>query len=82
MQLPSALPSILPAVNRFNFGKQHVIKRLLRGMFKERSTFSRCIVTYDIKYILDYVKKYFISSEMLLELTSKILETVMCLLSF
>ena len=52
----SALSSILPAVNGFTFGEQPLIKRLLRGMFKERPTFSRYTVTYDVKYVLDYVK--------------------------
>ena len=50
-------------------------------MFKERLTFPRYIVTYDAKYVLDYVKKCSISSETSLELTSKILATMMCLLS-
>ena len=77
----SALSSILPAVNGFTFGEQPLVKRLLRGMFKERSTFPRYTVTYDVKYVLDYVKKCSISSETSLELTSKILATIMCLLS-
>ena len=52
----SALSSVLPAVNGFTFGEQPLIKRLLRGMFKERPTFPRYTVTYDVKYVLDYVK--------------------------
>ena len=59
----SALSSILLAVNRFPFGEQPLIKRFLWGMFKERSTFPRYTVTNDVKYVLDYVKKYSISSE-------------------
>ena len=50
-------------------------------MFKERPTFPRYTVKYDVKYVLDYVKKCSISSETPLELTSKILATMMCLLS-
>ena len=50
----------------------NLIKRLLRGMFKERPTFPRYTVTYDVKCVLDYVKKYSISSETSLELTSKL----------
>ena len=49
----SALSSILPAINGFTFGEQPLIKRLLRGMFKERPTFPRYPVTYDIKHVLD-----------------------------
>ena len=76
----SALSSILPAVNGFTFGEQPLIKKLLQGMFKERPTFRRYTVTYGVKYVLDYVKKCSISSETSLELTSKILATMMCLL--
>ena len=51
-------------------------------MFKKRPALRCfCTVTCDLKYVLDYVKKYFISSETSLELTSKILTTMMCLLS-
>ena len=74
----SALSSILPAVNGFRFDEQPLIQRLLRGMFKERTTFPQYTATYDAKYVLDYVKKCYFSSKMSLELTSKILAT-MCL---
>ena len=50
-------------------------------MLKERPTFPRYTVTYDVKYVLDFVKKCSISSETSLELTSKILATMVCLLS-
>ena len=67
----SVLSSILPVVNGFTFGEQPLIKRLLQGKFEKRSTFPRYIVTYDLKYIPDYVKKCSIFSETSLELTSK-----------
>ena len=72
----SAWSSILPAVNGFTSGEQTLIKRLLRGMFKERRTFPRYTVTYDVKYVLYYVKKCSFSSETSLELTSNILVTM------
>ena len=75
------LPSILSTVNRFTFREQPLIKKLLQGIFKERATFPRYTVTYGVKYVLDYVKKCSISNEMSLELTSKMLATMMCLLS-
>ena len=76
----SAFSSILPAVNGFTFGEEPLIKRLLQGMLKERPNFSRYTITYDVNYVLDYVKKCSISSETSLELTSKILAVMMCLL--
>ena len=45
--------TILPATNGFNFAEKSLIKRLLRGMFKKRSTFPSYVVTYDIMYALD-----------------------------
>ena len=48
---------------------------------KKIPAFPHYTVTYDVKYFLDYVKKCSISSETSLELTSKILATMMCLLS-
>ena len=50
-------------------------------MFKERPTFPRYTVTYEIKYVLEYVKKCSITSGTSLELTSNFLATMMCLLS-
>ena len=50
--LQTALLSILPVVNRFTFGEQSLIEKLLQRIFKERPTFSRYTVTYDVKYVL------------------------------
>ena len=83
----SAFSSVLPSVNGFTSGEQPLIKRLLRGIFKERSTFPRYTVTCDVMYVLSksmlicYIKKCSSSSETSLELTSKILATMMCLIS-
>ena len=77
----SALSSLLPAVNEFTFGEHLLTKRPLRGMLKERPTFPCYTVTNDVKYVPDYVKKCSISSETSLELISKLLATMMCLLS-
>ena len=37
----------------FTFGEWLLIKRLSRGMFKERQTFALGIGTYNVKYVLD-----------------------------
>ena len=76
-----ALSYIFPAVNGFTFCEHRLIKRILRGMFKEKSTFPRYTVTCDVTHVLDYVKKCSFSSVTSLELASKILATMMCLLS-
>ena len=48
----SALSLIFPSENGLAFGKQPIIQRLLKGMFKERPTFPRYTVTYDVKPVL------------------------------
>lgn len=77
----SALSSFIPANNGIRFGDHPLIKRLLRGMFKQRPSLPRYTVTYDVKGVLDYIKQYTISEEMSLESLSKYLATLMCLLS-
>ena len=59
------ISSILPENNGFTFGEQPLIKRLLQEMFKEKPTFPKYTVTYDVKYVLDYVKQRSFSSETL-----------------
>ena len=76
----SALSSILPEVDGFTFGKP-LIKRLSRGIFKERLTFPRYTVTCDVTDVLAYVKKCYFSGKTSLELTLKVLATTMCLFS-
>ena len=50
-------------------------------MFKERPIFPRYTVTYDVKYVLDYVKKCSFCSTFSLELSSKFLAAMMFILS-
>ena len=50
-------------------------------MFKEKPTFPHYTATWNVKYVLDYVEKCSISSEISFELSSKTLATMTCLLS-
>lgn len=81
----SVLPSILPAVNGFDFGEQPLIKRLLQGMFKERPNCPRYTFAFGVKYVLDQIKKCCISNKTSLELicwqVGKMLATMTCLLT-
>ena len=77
----SALSSIFPSENDLTFGKQPIIQRLLKGMFKERPTFSRYTVTYDVKPVFDFIKSLSCSDETSLEICTKAVATLMCLLS-
>ena len=59
----SAFSSVFLGVNVFTSGEQTVIKRLFRGIFKERPNFPRYTVTCDVIYVLSksmlicYIKK-------------------------
>ena len=48
----SAFSSVFSGVNGFTSGEQPVIKRLLRGIFKERPNLPRYTVTCDVMYVL------------------------------
>ena len=50
-------------------------------MFKERLTFPRYTVTYDEKPVFDFIKRLSCSDETSLEICTKALATLMCLLS-
>ena len=49
----SASSSIFPTINGISFGKQPLIQRLLKGMFKERPSLPRYTITFDVKPVFD-----------------------------
>ena len=52
----SALSSVFPANDGTPFGKHPLIGRLLRGMFKQRPSLPRCMMTYDLAKVLQYIR--------------------------
>lgn len=44
----SAFSSFLPKKNGISFDKRHLIKRLLKEMFKERPSLQKCAVMFDV----------------------------------
>ena len=81
VNIPLLILTIFPSENGLTFGKLPIIQRLLKGMFKERSTFPRYTVTYDVKPVFDFIKSLSCSDETSLEICTKALATLMCLLS-
>ena len=73
----SALSSMFSSENGLTFGKQPIIQRLLKGMFKERPTFPRYTVIYDVKPVFDFIKSLSCSDETSLEICTKALATLM-----
>ncbi len=47
----SALSAILPRTEGKTFGEQEVVKRVLKGVFKQRPSFPRNIVIYDANIV-------------------------------
>ena len=77
----SALLSIFPTANGISFCRQPLIQRLLKGMFKERPSLPRYTVNFDEKPVFACIKEIACSDNTPLEICTKILATIMCLLS-
>ena len=77
----SALSAIFPLTEGCTFGNHPIIQRLLRGIFKEKPSFPKYSVTYDVKKVFDYIQHCKISEETSLDILSKVLATFMCMLS-
>ena len=64
-----------------SFGKQPLIRRILKGIFKERLSLPRYTVTFDVKTVFECIKEIACSDNTSLEICTKTLATIMCLLS-
>ena len=74
----SALSSVFSAKDGTPFGKHPFIKRLSRGMFKQRPFLPHYTVTYDVAKVLQYISNSY--SKMTLEKLAK-LPRLLCILS-
>ena len=77
----SALSAIIPRVGGVPFGKLEVVKRFMKGVFKNRPTLPRHVVMYDADIVLHYLKSLGDNTELELEMLTKKLCTLLCLLS-
>jgi len=76
----SALSAIITTpVNGVTFGKHPIIKRMLRGVFKERQALPRYTTTYDVEVVLQYLRS--LGAELTLGDLTLRLATLMCILS-
>ena len=74
----SAISAIIRPTDSVSFGEHPLITRLLKGMFRERPSLRKYIVTYDAKSVLDYIKSFQRNFD--LKMLTKCLVTLMCLL--
>ena len=57
-------------------GKQPIIQRFLKGMFKERPTFPRYTATHDVRLLLNFIENLSCYNETSLETCTKALATL------
>ena len=77
----SALSAILPLRNGVSFGKELLVSRLVKGVFKRRPSLPKHVVTYDANIVLVYMKTLAVNKALLLETLTKKLCMLLCLLS-
>ena len=77
----SALSAVLPKRDGLSFGKDELVTKFLKGIFRERPQLPRYVQIYDPNIILEYANSLPANHELLLEQLSKKLATLLMLLS-
>ena len=68
----SALSTIIETGNSETFGKQPLVSRLLKGMFRERPALPRYTVTYDANIVLKFLRSIPLENITIKQLTQKV----------
>ena len=76
----SALSTVIITGNKETFGKQPIVCRLLKGMFRERPSFPRYTVTYDADIVLKHLSTISLENITLKKLSYKV-ATLLCFLT-
>ena len=77
----SALSVILPKQNGKPFGQEEIVNQTIRGIIKLRPSFPTYTVTYNPDVILKYMNRLPENEQLNLEMLTKKLPTLLCLLS-
>lgn len=77
----SAMSAVLPKRKGKSFGQNDNVSRLLKGMFKMRPSLPKHTVIYDPDIVISYMQKLPDNKNLELELLTKKLATLLCLLS-
>ena len=77
----SAISALAPLENNCSFGKDPNISRIIKGMFRERPSLPRKVAIYDAAIVIRYMLSLPDNESLLLEMLSKKLTTLLCLLS-
>ena len=76
----SALSAILPEIEGKTFGQDPNVSRMIKGMFNLRPSLTKYVTTYDRDIIRRYKDSLTNDKFLLLELSTKKLFTLLCLL--
>ena len=77
----SALSTIIPEKNGLTFGKQPIVKRLMKGIFRERPALPKYTVTYDVDIVFNYILSLPKPGDINLKELSIRVATLMCILA-
>ena len=77
----SALSAILPKKGGVTFGQDPMVSKLLKSIFRLRPTLPKHTVMYDPELVLNYINELPHNYELMLEMLTKKLVTLLCLLS-
>ena len=77
----SMLSAILPERGGITFGKDQMISRLLKGIFRKRPSLPKHTVVYDTNIVLHYIESLPVNEQLLLEPLTLKLCTLLCILS-
>ena len=77
----SVLSGFIEPRQGVTFGKQPLIKRLLRGMFKRRPSLPKYVVTYGVDIVFNYLNSLASSEVLSLKWLSFRLASLLCILS-
>ena len=77
----SALSAVIPPFAGMTFGNQPIVRRLLKGVFKERPSLPKYTVTYDVEQVFQFIRNLPDINSLSLELLTKCTAVLMCLLT-
>ena len=77
----SAMSAFTPTQSNTTFGKDNMVARVLKGMFRERPRIPRKVLIYDTNTVIQYLSSLPSNKELLLETLTKKLVTLLCILS-
>ena len=77
----SALSAVLPKRDGKTFGQDELVSQMMKGIYRLRPSLPKYTVTYDPDKVLSYMKQIPTNDNLTLEILTKKLVTLLCLLS-